>query len=128
MKSPRKIKVLFVENDKFFRSTYSEFLESEGYFVFPYRSSESCKRDVEAGLGWDIAIVDRELDIRGWDDGSELIKYLHECKKDNPIISISGYENYGLPSGANILLIKPFFPDKLLKTLKSFDYLFLNKE
>jgi|SRR3989338_8784519 len=122
MKTSRRI--LFVENDEDFRLSYSEFLEKEGYLVVNCKNSDDCKQAIEEGLEWDIAIVDKGLDMRGWDDGGELIRYLHELKNGSPIIAISGDENYRLTPGATILLMKPFSPDKLVDEIKKFDYLF----
>lgn len=118
--TPRKKRILIVEDEITIRNLMSEFLSKEGYMVEQASTAEEALRLLD-GTTYDLVITDLGLPGMG---GEKFLEELTRRKTGIPIIIASGYmhgkkvlENPG-PYGVVASLSKPFSVGKLKETVE----------
>ena len=112
------VNILLVDDDKSILASMTTILESEGYSV---EIAESGKEAIEKSAGkiYDIIVLDIKLpDI----DGTELLQKIGETVPRTIKIMLTGFpvlENAvkSLNRGADVYLMKPISPQKILRVI-----------
>lgn len=106
-------KILIIEDDRFFRDTFSDLLRKEGYEV-ECASGGGEGLEMLAGKHFDLVITDL---IMPEIDGMEVLSRVKGSNPDIDIIMVTGNTNlesaiFALKHGARDYLIKPVNPDE----------------
>lgn len=114
------MKVLFVDDEKFFLTLYRDFLEGESDWEgeFFERADDALRRFDQGGV--DMVVTDL---VMPGTDGLALIAALRERDPDVPIVVVSQLEDVGpavsaLRLGVNEYIVKPVDKDLLLISLE----------
>lgn len=110
--------VLVVDDDNDIRTTLGEVLEREGYLVLEARDGEEALCRARGITGRVVAIVD--LMMPGM-DGHELIGRMRadEALSSMPIVVITAHGR-GEVAGADVVMMKPLSPNRLLETIAQY--------
>ncbi len=107
IKTRKQIRVLCVDDTLLHLELISQHLERKGFFVMAYRDGNEARQDIQGGLKYDIAIIDRSLErSTKWITGDDLIKLSKDYLPAVPVIATSAYDD--MPDYADRLLAKPF--------------------
>ncbi len=115
------MKILICEDDSLLQRALEVLLGKQGFeIVHAYDGNEAFEHLKKQNF--DMLIVDIHLP---YSNGIEIIEYYrHTLLKDNPIIIITAIDNKQIKEQAQELgvieyIVKPFDPDKLVKTINS---------
>ena len=110
--------VLVVEDDSTLRAVIRLVLEREGYQISEAQNGRAALTAM-AGEMPDVAVVDLKMPVM---DGGELIKHMRADARlaAIPIVLLSGFgENIDGGHAADVVLAKPFEPQRLLQRLRT---------
>ena len=122
-----KIVLIFDDNSA---ETCAYLIEHQSDFLcLPYEDSKSCLSDLEAGLKFDLFLVDRSLDITssrnailagGFNPvtGDDLGKKVRQLYPQLPIIRLSAYDDK--PIYSNRHLVKPVGSKDIIEAIQTF--------
>lgn len=120
----KKRTILYADDDIEFLKPCFIVLEHEANcLVMPYSNGTELVRDVEQGLGYDLAIVDLSMDNESGPDIANRLKILH---KDKPIVLTSGHLKAEYEARKYIKLScdsylgKPYDTDVLIRAINNF--------
>lgn len=106
MNKPKRL--LYVDDNAETRNSFMPILEIFGYLAMPYSSGEQVIEELENGLNYELAIVDREL---GRVSGDEVMEACKKYRPNAPVICLSGWG--GRPKHCDIFLQKGEDPSEL---------------
>ena len=100
------MRVLLVDDENELRELWTEILQARGYEVAQARTMAEVRQHIDAGLRFDVAVVDWSLpDGRG----SDVRRALHATDAKLPVIFASGFGPMLPPDhGGDGVLSKPF--------------------
>jgi DNA-binding NtrC family response regulator len=101
-----KMAIILIVEDSKVGKHYQQQIEARGHTAFWYRSGTEAEKELEAGLKYDMAIVDHSLESADSQSigGEELISRMKNLYPDKPVICISGC--YAI-NRADMLVLKP---------------------
>jgi len=114
----KKLKVLLVEDDKFMNEILRDYMASEGMYVDAVFSYSDAVYQINSESGYDILIVDYNLNKNNSKNGLEIHDKLKELNPGIKTIMISAYGNKIIKKnaylkGIHYFLDKPFVLDEL---------------
>ncbi len=107
-------KILVVDDEEIMRSSLSDWLKEDGYYVLAvedgYKAIEKVKEEE-----WDLAVVDLKMPKI---DGLEVLKKINKIRPKLPVIIITAYATVdtavmAIKSGAADYIVKPFNPEEI---------------
>ncbi len=115
-KTHKQIRVLYVEDTPLHLELTSRHLERKGFFVMTYRDGDEARKDIQGGLNYDIAVIDRSLKKSTREiTGDDLIRLSKKYLPAVPVICTSAYAD--MPDYADRLLTKPFGLAEIVETI-----------
>ena len=113
-------RILVVEDSMFLRNILKNFLQDH-YLIEESENGKDGQRKLQK-VPYDLIITDLFMDEM---DGITFLKHVrsHIIHKNTPVIVLSNSRNTtdiakAFDAGANVWIPKPFYPDKLLKTIE----------
>lgn len=88
----RKIKLLYAEDEKQMRITYTEILSKQGFDVYAVTNGDEAWEAYQKDE-WDILLLDIEMPEK---TGEEVIRLIRENDTQVPIVVFTGYDQEGL--------------------------------
>ncbi|MBP7280673.1 MAG: response regulator [Leptospiraceae bacterium] len=112
-------KILVVDDSPVVRNFHMNILKKEGYLV---DSAEDGVVALEKSLTIDFDLILCDINMPNM-DGLTFVRKFRELEKEIPVIVISTQEEHhqtieGFTAGANLYIIKPVSPEKLLEHIK----------
>lgn len=110
-------RVLVVDDDEDIRALLSTLLIAAGYDVVTAKDGEEGIRLFDQS-GFDIVITDFAMPLY---NGNEVARHVHNNGRRIPVIGISGTPADMDLKSFDLVLEKPFSPDKLIKCIKAIE-------
>ncbi|KPL16007.1 Fis family transcriptional regulator, partial [candidate division WOR_3 bacterium SM1_77] len=107
-------KILIVDDEEIMRSSLSDWLREDGYYVLAVEDGYKAIEKVEEE-DWDLAIVDLKMPKI---DGLEVLKKISKIRPKLPVVIITAYATVdtavmAIKSGAADYIVKPFNPEEI---------------
>ncbi|MEK6875380.1 MAG: response regulator [Nanoarchaeota archaeon] len=112
----KKISVLIVEDSRICVEMMSSLLRKRGFYINYYQEAKKAIEEIENGLLYDIAIVDRSLGDSEAYSGDDVIDLSKKINPDIPVISFCGYKTKALRADGH--LVKPVSLDRIIEEIK----------
>lgn len=118
--TPRKIRVLLVEDNLETRSVLKSFFESQNVEVHDAKNG-AVARNLLDRIPFDLVLSDLRMPLG---DGLSLLEHTKSLSPNTKYVLMSGFFSQhdmerARSAGADILLTKPFSPEDLRQTLQS---------
>ncbi len=107
-------KILLVDDEEIMRSSLSDWLKEDGYYVLAVEDGYKALEKIEEE-DWDLAVVDLKMPKI---DGLEVLKRINKIRPQLPVIIITAYATVdtavtAIKSGATDYIVKPFNPEEI---------------
>jgi len=107
-------KILLVDDEEIMRSSLSDWLKEDGYYVLAVEDGYKAIEKVQEEE-WDLAVVDLKMPKI---DGLEVLKRINKIRPQLPVVIITAYATVdtavtAIKEGAADYIVKPFNPEEI---------------